>query len=183
MAKRYGTTGELVGKRVLRDKSTPKKPEAVGRLGKVRHCVFHPNQRRFVGFIVKRPDLLWMFRRKDVFVAYNGYDVIDGRIVVLQKPEATDKGACRALGVDYDDCVLWADLPVISEDGTVYGIVGDVSFDPKTGEVRSLTVSQGATANALLGVKEIPGSMIRGFKRGIGTALAVNGARRHPRGR
>ena len=106
MAKRYGTTGELVGKRVLRDKSTPKKPEAVGRLGKVRHCVFHPNQRRFVGFIVKRPDLLWMFRRKDVFVAYNGYDVIDGRIVVLQKPEATDKGACRALGVDYDDCVL-----------------------------------------------------------------------------
>ncbi|WP_288072592.1 PRC-barrel domain-containing protein [Adlercreutzia caecimuris] len=176
MAKRYGTTGELVGKRVLRDKSTPKKPEAVGRLGKVRHCVFHPNQRRFVGFIVKRPDLLWMFRRKDVFVAYNGYDVIDGRIVVLQKPEATDKGACRALGVDYDDCVLWADLPVISEDGTVYGIVGDVSFDPKTGEVRSLTVSQGATANALLGVKEIPGSMIRGFKRGIGTAFAVNGA-------
>lgn len=77
MAKRYGTTGEIVGKRVLLDKSTPKKPEAVKRLGKVRHCVFHPTQRRFVGFIVKRPDLLWMFRRKDVFVAYNGYDVVD----------------------------------------------------------------------------------------------------------
>ena len=40
MAKRYGTTGEIVGKRVLLDKSTPKKPEAVKRLGKVRHCVF-----------------------------------------------------------------------------------------------------------------------------------------------
>ncbi len=57
MAKRYGTTGEIVGKRVLLDKSTPKKPEAVKRLGKVRHCVFHHTQRRFVGFIVKRPRL------------------------------------------------------------------------------------------------------------------------------
>ena len=147
MAKRYGTTGEIVGKRVLLDKSTPKKPEAVKRLGKVRHCVFHPTQRRFVGFIVKRPDLLWMFRRKDVFVAYNGYDVVDGRIVVSQAPEATGKGACKAMGVNYDDCVLWAGLPVIGEDGTVYGTVGDVSFDPKTGEVRSLTVTQGATGN------------------------------------
>ncbi len=111
MAKRYGTTGEIVGKRVLLDKSTPKKPEAVKRLGKVRHCVFHPTQRRFVGFIVKRPDLLWMFRRKDVFVAYNGYDVVDGRIVVSQAPEATGKGACKAMGVNYDDCVLWAGCP------------------------------------------------------------------------
>ena len=175
MAKRYGTTGEIVGKRVFLDRSTPKRPEAVKRLGKVRHCVFHPVQRRFVGFIVKRPDLLWMFHRKDVFVAYNGYDVVDGRILVLQDAAATDKGACKALGVDYDDCVLWAGLPVIGEDGTVYGTVGDVSFDPKTGEVRFLAVTQGATANALLGVREIPGSMIRGFRRGIGTALSVNG--------
>ena len=53
--------------------------------------------------------------------------------------------------------------------------MGDVSFDPKTGEVRSLTVTQGATANALLGVREIPGHLIRGFKRGIGAALSVNG--------
>lgn len=175
MAKRYGTIGEITGKRVMLDKSTPKKPEAVKRLGKVRSCVFHPTQRRFVGFIVKRPDLLWMFRRKDVFVAYDGYDIIDGRMVVLNKPGATDKGACKALGVNFDDCVLWAGLPVLGEDGTNYGTVGDVSFDPKTGEVRSLTVTQGATANALLGVREIPASLIRGFKRGIGTALSVNG--------
>ena len=79
------------------------------------------------------------------------------------------------MGVNYDDCVLWAGLPVMGEDGTVYGTVGDVSFDPKTGEVRSLTVTQGATANALLGVREIPGHLIRGFKRGIGMALSVNG--------
>ena len=166
---------ELVGKRVFADKSSAKKPEAVSKLGKVRHCVFHPSQRRCVGFIVKRPDLLWMFRRKDVFVALGGYTMVDGRVVVSRSPEAPDKGACKALGVNYDDCVLWGGLPVIGEDGTVYGSVGDVAFDEETGEVETLQVTQGATANALLGVREIPGSLIRGFKRGIGTALAVNG--------
>ena len=169
MASKLITTHELTGVRVVGGKNGTK------RIGKVRRFVFHPKEKRCVGFIVKRPDLLWMFRRKDVFVAYNGYDVVDGRIVVSQAPEATGKGACKAMGVNYDDCVLWAGLPVMGEDGTVYGTVGDVSFDPKTGEVRSLTVTQGAAANALLGVREIPGHLIRGFKRGIGTALSVNG--------
>ena len=44
-------------------------------------------------------------------MAYNGYDVVDGRIVVSQAPEATGKGACKAMGVNYDDCVLWAGCP------------------------------------------------------------------------
>ncbi|MCI8424955.1 MAG: PRC-barrel domain protein [Adlercreutzia sp.] len=180
MAQKLITTSELVGKRVFADKSSAKKPDAAKKLGKVRHCVFHPSQRRCVGFIVKRPDLLWMFRRRDVFVALNGYDVVDGRILVKRAPEATDKGACKALGVNWDDCVLWVGLPVVGEDGTAYGLVGDVTFDRRTGEVESLQITQGATANALLGVKEIPASMIRGFKRGIGSALNVTGEGEEP---
>ena len=42
------------------------------RIGKVKSCVFHPTERRCIGFIVKRPDLLWMFHRKDIFVAAFG---------------------------------------------------------------------------------------------------------------
>ena len=168
------TTSELIGKRVLADKSSAKKPDATKRLGKVRHCVFHPTQRRCVGFIVKRPDLLWMFHRKDVFVALSGYNMVDGRIVVKRDSSATDKGACKALGVNWDDCVLWVGLPVVGEDGTAYGLVGDVAFDRKTGEVQSMKITQGMTGDALLGVREIPASMIRGFKRGIGTELNVS---------
>ena len=44
------------------------------RIGKVKSCVFHPTERRCIGFIVKRPDLLWMFHRKDIFVALGGFD-------------------------------------------------------------------------------------------------------------
>lgn len=175
MASNLISASELVGKRVLSDKSSAKKPDATAKLGKVRSVVFHPQERRCVGFIVKRPDAALMFHRKDVFVALGGYDMVDGRIVVRRAPDATDKGACKALGINWDDCVLWVGLPVISQDGTEYGLVGDVLFDKNTGEVETLQVTQGATANALLGIREIPASLIRGFKRGIGTALSVNG--------
>lgn len=175
MATHRTSVSELVGKRVLADKSSKKNPDATRRLGKVRSVVFHPRERRAVGFIVKRPDAALMFRRKDVFVALNGYDMVDGRIVVRRDPEATDKGACKALGINWDTCVLWEGLPVIDEAGHEYGLVGDVVFDDHTGEIESLAVTQGATANALLGVREIPASLIRGFKRGIGTALSMSG--------
>ena len=39
------------------------------RIGRVKSCVFHPSEKRCIGFIIKRPDLLWMFRRKDLFVS------------------------------------------------------------------------------------------------------------------
>ena len=146
------------------------------RIGKVRRFVFHPKEKRVVGFVVKRPDLLWMFRRKDLFVAVSGYEIEDGRIVVSNDPAATNRAACKALGVDWDACVLWVGLPVMTEDGDALGVVGSVTFDRKTGVVDSVTTDSGATANALLGKREIPASLVKGFRRGMGAALAQTGA-------
>mgnify|MGYP000010659621 FL=1 len=99
MASKLITTHELTGVRVVGGKNGTK------RIGKVRRFVFHPKEKRCVGFIVKRPDLLWMFRRKDKFVSIEGYDIVDGRIAIRNVPEATDRAACKALGVNWDDCV------------------------------------------------------------------------------
>ena len=71
MASKLITTQELTGVRVLGGKNGRK------RIGKVRRFVFHPQEKRCIGFIVKRPDLLWMFRRKDQFVSINGYDIVE----------------------------------------------------------------------------------------------------------
>ena len=76
MANKLTTTDELTGVRVIGGKKGTK------RIGKVRRFVFHPKEKRVVGFVVKRPDLRWMFRRKDLFVAVSGYEIEDGRIVV-----------------------------------------------------------------------------------------------------
>lgn len=166
MAKQLITTNELMGSRVLGGK------KGTRRIGKVRRLVFHPKEKRVIGFIVKRPDLLWMFRRKDVFVSLDGYDEVDGRLVVRNEGAATDRGACKALGVDWDSCVLWGGLPVMTEGGETLGTVGSVTFNRLTGAIDAIEADSGATANALLGVREIPASLIKGFRRGMGSALA-----------
>ena len=169
MANKLITTDELTGVRVVGGKKGTK------RIGKVRRFVFHPKEKRVVGFVVKRPDLLWMFRRKDLFVAVNGYEIEDGRIVVSNDPAATNRAACKELGVDWDACVLWVGLPVMTEDGDTLGVVGSVAFDCRTGAIASVTTDSGATANALLGKREIPANLVKGFKRGMGAALAQTG--------
>ena len=146
MASKLITTHELTGVRVVGGKNGTK------RIGKVRRFVFHPKEKRCVGFIVKRPDLLWMFRRKDKFVSIEGYDIVDGRIAIRNVPEATDRAACKALGVNWDDCVLWVGLPVMTEDGTSLGMVGNVTFNRITGMVDTFDTDSGATANALPGM-------------------------------
>ena len=143
------------------------------RIGKVKSCVFHPTERRCIGFIVKRPDLLWMFHRKDIFVALGGFDFADGRIRV--KPDAPTSGhaVCRAMGLDWDKCVLWEGLPIMTADETAVGFVSNITFDIETGQVEAVEASNGATAKLLLGTLEMPASYIAGFKRGMGADLAV----------
>ncbi len=173
MAGKLLSTKELVGLRVVSSKPSKKDPEATRKIGKVRACVFHPHDKRFVGVIVKRPDAAMMFHRKDLFVAYNGYDMVDGRMVVRPEPEATDKAACKAMGINWDDCVLWVGMPVFTQDGSDLGFVGDIVFERETGAIRTLEVTAGATANALLGTREIPVSLIKGFRQGIGKELST----------
>ena len=174
MSQQLICTKDLVGTKVWIEKPKKKDPDATKKMGKVRACVFHPKDKRCVGFIVKRPDLALMFHRKDLFVAYNGYDMVDGALVVRDAPEATDKGACKALGVNWDECVLWVGLPVMCQDGTDFGLVGSITYDAKTGAIVTLDVTQGATANALLGVRHVPVDLIRGFRYGMGAELMVS---------
>ena len=165
MASNLMTNDELRGVRVLGGKN------GTSHIGKVRRLVFHPRERRVVGFIVKRPDLALMFHRKDLFVSINGFDIVDGRVVVRQTPDATDKGACKALGIDWDTCVMWEGLPLMTESGETLGMVGTVTFDRATGAISTVTADAGATANTLLGTRVIPAPYIKGFRRGIGVAL------------
>ena len=170
MASKLITTHELTGTRVLGGKKGTK------RIGKIRRFVFHPKEKRVIGFVVKRPDLLWMFHRADVFVPIDGYDLVDGRVIIRPDAAASGKAYCKKEGLNWDDCVLWVGLPVMSEDGESYGIVGNVTFNRFTGTVDCFETDNGATSNALLGKRTIPADIVRGFKHGMGAALANMGA-------
>ncbi len=168
-------TENLENKKVWIHHST-KRPDAIKKLGRIHALVFHPNKPQVVGFLVKRPDIAWMFRREDAFVAFNGFKIMEddgGKevIVVKNEPSATGRGALKALGVKLDDCLLWLGMSVICEDKTALGVIGSVDFDEVTGEVREVIISQGATANALLGKRKVSASAIKGFKMGEGAKL------------
>ena len=158
------TTKKLAGMRVVGGKKRKK-------IGKVSRFVFHPSERRCIGFLVKRPDAALMFHRKDLFVALNGFDIEEGEIVVHDDSEATEKGAIKALGIDWDATVIWVGMPVMTKAGEFLGFVDVVTFDCNTGLVESLTTENGAANVAILGKRTIPGSYVKGFKRGVGMAL------------
>ncbi len=164
-------TNDLANKKVWIGRASKKNPDALKKVGRIHAFVFHPSRPQLVGFLVKRPDVALMFRRQDEFVAHNGFDIIDGDIVVHDDSKAVGRAALKDLQVNLDHCILWFGLPVMCEDGTDFGIADSVTFDPATGRVITLTVSQGSTANTLLGKRTVPGNLIRGFKRGMGAKL------------
>ena len=163
------TTKQLAGRKVVSAKKGKK-------IGKVRYFVFHPTEKRLVGFTVKRPDAALMFHRKDQFVALNGYDMNgEGQLVVRDDPAATDNGACKALGIDWEACVIWCGMPVMTASGDFLGYVDYVSFDRETGAVHKVTTENGAANDALLGKRTIPAKLVKGFRTGQGVTLSAMG--------
>lgn len=169
MADNLVTTKQLAGKRVVGGKKGK-------RIGKVRWFVFHPSEKRCIGLLVKRPDAALMFHRKDLFVALDGFHIDDeGAVVVHDDSDATERGAIKALGVNWEKCVIWVGMPVMTVGGEMLGFVDTVTFDRATGAVHSLTTENGAANDAILGKITIPGSYVKGFKRGQGVALVQAG--------
>lgn len=162
------STKELTGTRVFRRK----KGDKLKKIGKIRRCVFHPTEKRCIGFIVKRPDLLWMFHRKDLFVAFDGFELEDGRVVLNDDSAATGNGALKAMNVDWNKCILWDGLPVLTDDGKNFGTVENVTFAKATGKIDSFETSMGMAANAVLGTYTVPTEYVLGFKKGVGVALS-----------
>ena len=163
------TTKELANTRVIWEKNGK-------RVGKVHHFIFHPSKRRVLGFTVKRPDAALMFKRKDMFVSLDGYFVDDdGQVVISDAPDATDRDACKALGVDYDACVIWVGMPVMTQSEQLLGYVDVVTFDAETGAVVKIATENGAANDAILGKHVIPAKYVKGFSLGKGVALAPLG--------
>ena len=164
------TTSDLERMRVRGGKSGRKN------IGRVKMCVFHPKEKRCIGFIVKRPDLLWMFHRKDVFVALDEFEFVDGRIVVAPESKMSGPAACKRMGLNWDSCILWSGLPLMVDEETAIGTVGTVTFSRITGDIESVVASNGVTSRYLLGTLEVPADCILGFRRGMGVDLSAGDA-------
>lgn len=163
------STNQLMNKKVIAPQGRKEKEK---RIGKVRRFVFHPREKRCIGFIVKRPDAALMFRRKDLFVAIDRIRIEEDEVHVEGTDGSMGPSAIKRLGVEWNNCVLWVGMQVISESGEGLGNVGNVLFDEGTGKVSAIELDSGATARALLGKSTIPADLIKGFRFGVGSRLS-----------
>ena len=182
MPKISNLTGQkvFVTKEVRRPKEG--KPDTkLSKLGKVHMAVFTPDGRRVVGLLVKRPDVVGMVKREDVFLAVDSYVPIEQGVRVTRGDDAFDDAARQRLHVDWDACILWAGMDAKTSDGKVLGYVNDAEYEEKTGKVTKFLIGDGGVARALVGSIEIPPSMLISYSKGCmivspeAAALALNG--------
>ena len=167
------TTKEVKGVRVCRPNKPGKEytkdglPRHRRKIGKIYKTVFSPDGLKVVGFIVRRPDLLWMFKRPERFLALDAMDIQDGLIVPVKGGDSWDDRAIKRLDVDYDTCIIWEGMEVKTSAGRELGRVDEISFDERTGELNSLFLDDGGTARAIVGSVEIPVELMVGYKKGV----------------
>jgi uncharacterized protein YrrD len=133
------------------------------RVGHVVDVLFHPSEARVVGFVVERPDILFLFRRKDLMFALDRTRILEDRLHV-SGDKAWGSAAAKRLGISWDKTVIWVGMPVVTESGTKLGYVRDGLFHEEDGRLNGLGLSSGLTADVALGVRDIPATMVSGFR-------------------
>lgn len=166
MEKTLTSIKQLTGARVYSGKKNPRG------IGKIRDVVFYPNKNCVAGFLTKRSDFLWMFKRKGHFVAINSYSMHEGAAFVDDSKGSLDESGYKALGLNPGDCIVWMGLPVIAENGQSLGTISDVAFTHQSGDVQCIKVGMGTVGGVLQGSRTIPIEVIKGFSQEISKDLA-----------
>jgi uncharacterized protein YrrD len=140
------------------------------KVGTVGYVLLHPTELRVVGLAVERSDLALMVARKDRYVAIDRVVLVDGELHTHGKA-AWDAAAAKRLGIDWEKTVAWVGMPVRTESGTSLGVVRDAVFAENTGALNAIGLSEGATRDAAIGVRDLPVRMVCGFD---GEAVVVS---------
>ena len=163
---------ELTGRKVLVHKKTKTAKdgtttEKYQKLGKVHNAVFYPDGRRVAGLMVKRPDVVGMVKRADVFLAWDSFVIAnDGSLQVSGTEAPLDDRAIRRLGLNWDACIIWSGMDVRTTTGKSLGYVSDAEVDERTGRVTCFLTTDGGMARALIGSFVITPDMVRGYSNG-----------------
>lgn len=163
---------ELTGLRVLLHKKTKTAKDGTVtdkylKVGKVHNAVFSPDGARVVGFMIKRPDVAGMIKREDAFLAWDSYERMDEKTLLVSRPDdGMDAAAIKRLRLNWDACIMWAGMDARTVAGKPLGYVSDAEFDEKTGVVSRFLTADGGMARALIGSFVITPDMARGYADG-----------------
>jgi uncharacterized protein YrrD len=137
--------------------------ESGKRVGRVVDVLFKPEGREVTGYVVERPRLLYLFDRKDVFLARDRTRISKGRVVVASTRDAWGKSAERRSGIPWDETVIWIGMPARTVSGTPLGRVRDGVYDTEGGGLNAIGLTEGLAADVAVGVRDIPARLVVGF--------------------
>lgn len=150
-------------------------------LGRVADVLFHPSRNEIVGYVVARPRLGMVIDLPDRYLARDRA-TIDGELLRASAEAGTwDAPAAKRLGIDWDVSVIWAGMPVRTQSGARLGEVRDALFEPETGMLKTLGLSGGVVADAAVGTRDLPASLVIGFD-GEAVVVSDEGAARQTSG-
>ncbi len=134
------------------------------RFGRVGDVLFAPGSTTVTGFVVQRPRLLFLLDRKDRYLALDRVTFADDRQLVVGDPKGAWGGSAeKRLGYSWDDTVIWVGMDVLSESGVKLGAVRDGLFDENGGTISAIGLTSGLAADAAIGVRDLPASLVVGF--------------------
>lgn len=139
------------------------------KLGKVVEVVFHPTENRAIGYLVARPDVLFLFRRKDLMLAFDRATVLSDKVHV-DGSKAWGSAAAKRLGINWEEAVIWRGMPVRTKAGKPLGYVRDAVFDGEDGHLNGLGLTSGIAADVAIGTVDMPARLVKGWD---GSAIIV----------
>jgi uncharacterized protein YrrD len=138
-------------------------------IGKVVDVVFHPKDNVAIGYLVARPDILFIWRRKDLLLAFDRATVLADKVHVDGKA-AWGKAAANRLKINWDEAVIWRGMPVRTKDGKALGYVRDAVIDEDDGSLNGLGLTSGIAADVAVGTVDMPARLVKGWN---GSAIVV----------
>lgn len=157
---------DIVGKKVYYTKAGRKGIEKVKKLGRVHMVVFSPSGDELVGYLVKRPDVAGVVKREDAFLARDAFVTKEDGLHVTNQEDGLDAAARKRLGFDWDSCVMWLGMDVVTKGGKDLGYVRDIAIDPDGWRVRDFYVGHGSVEESLIGCVEVSVDMLAGHHKG-----------------
>lgn len=135
-------------------------------LGRVQAIIYHPDELRAVGVMLRQPAMLYVVGRPDTFLPFEGLRFTSAGVESDLKKLPTGRHAADALGYDPDTTIIWTDMKVRGRSGQVIGRVTDIELEPSTGAITRLEIAGGATADTAHGRFLAPVSVITGYSNG-----------------
>jgi len=142
-------------------------------LGTVTHVLCDPEKAVVVGFEVQPPNVAYVVARKPRYLALAGATLKADSIEFEDPKSWTGERAERQLGFEWDRTVIWLGMPLAPVGGEPTGYVRDATFDPSTGAISRVLVTDGLTSDLAVGTREFDGAHVDRFD---GSVIRVNAA-------